>query len=87
METVASNASRICRLVDWMPPRWVLLTLFCAVLVVRGQFMLAHPDAFNSDPDAYGRVARNIHRLQTFGRAANNNAGPLPTAARPPLAT
>ena len=85
MEMAASSQSRICRLVDWMPPRWVLLVLFCAALIVRGRFMLAHPEAFSTDPDAYGAVAQTIHLQRSIGLGTNNYANPLPTATRPPL--
>lgn len=82
MDTPAPATSRICRLVDWVPPRWVLLVLFCAVLYGRGQYTLAHPEAFASDPDGYGAVGRNIYQAGTF---ATDEPFLRPTAARPPL--
>jgi Dolichyl-phosphate-mannose-protein mannosyltransferase len=82
METAASSPSRICRLVDWMPPRWLLLVLFCAALIVRGRFMLAHPEAFSTDPDGYGAVAWFIDQERMF---ATDVPMLRPTAARPPL--
>ncbi len=89
METAASSPSRIRRLIDWMPPRWVLLVLFCAVLVVRGRFMLANSEAFSPDPDAYGLVASRIYQYSTFGLYFDNrldsSMNVRPTAARPPL--
>ncbi len=88
METATSSQSPLCRLVDWMPPRWLLLTLFCVALIVRGRFMLTHPEAFSTDPDGYGAVAWKISQYGTFGLFLDDRSFPVyphPTAARPPL--
>jgi 4-amino-4-deoxy-L-arabinose transferase-like glycosyltransferase len=83
MET-GPQPSRICRLVDWMPPRWVLLLLLCAAVVVRGQFVQWQLGI--SDPDRYGAVAAVLYKtgtLSIYHYAPVNLT--QPTATRPPL--
>ncbi len=67
------------------PPRWALLLLLCAAIVVRGR---VHQTLFVGglwdDPDGYAEVASHLVRNQTFGMSVYGNS-PSPTAARAPL--
>ena len=83
MDTRESTQSRICRLVDRLPPRWVLLVLLCAAVVVRGRFLLSQGEI--SDPDSYGTVASLIYQDGTFGIYPPRFGLIRPTATRPPL--
>ncbi|MEX0676180.1 MAG: glycosyltransferase family 39 protein [Pirellulales bacterium] len=83
MAPAPSNPSRICRLIDRMPPRWVLLVLLCAAVVVRGRFVLSQGEI--SDPDNYGTVALLIYQGRTFGIYPPRFGLIRPTATRPPL--
>ena len=51
----------VVSLLDRMPPRWVLLVLFCLALVVRGRVMLSMSDSLRPDPDGYREVAWNVY--------------------------
>lgn len=83
MSTAASKQARLCRLIDWMPPRWVLLVLLCGVVVVRGRFVLSQ--AALGDPDDYGTVALLINKGGTFGIYPPRFGLIRATATRPPL--
>jgi hypothetical protein len=94
MDTPASEASLVCRLVDRSPPRWVLLVLLCLALVVRGRYVVSHVDELLADPDGYGEVASCVYEQGTFGYDKTDylHSGPTtvnrndsPTATRPPL--
>ncbi len=71
--------------VDRRPPRWVLLTLLCLVILVRGRVVQSLSDSLSfQDPDGYARVAElvaneGVYALETW------NGNPVTTAARPPL--
>src|SRR6476646_6385842 len=70
-------------LLERSPPRWMLLTLLCLALLVRGRVMLANSDSLTKDPDAYGDVAWHVAREQTLGISQQDRT--LPTASRAPL--
>jgi hypothetical protein len=63
-----------------MPPRWVLMSLLCAALVIRGQFMLHRQGSLVDDPDFYLRIGSNLYEAGTFGIHPSS-----PTTYRPPL--
>ncbi|HEV3137027.1 MAG TPA: glycosyltransferase family 39 protein [Pirellulales bacterium] len=69
-------------LVDRVPPRWILLVLLCAVLIVRGRVMLSFSDSLNNDPDGYREVAWSIYNNGEF--AVYDGSWHI-TAYRPPL--
>lgn len=88
METAGPSDSRICRLLERTPPRWVLLSLLCAVLVVRGRVMLDAPAAFSTDPDSYALVAFRWFEDGALAMHWDNRSSPrapIPTAVRAPL--
>ena len=67
------------------PPRWVLLTLLCLALVIRGRVMLANAESLLKDPDAYGSVSWHIARTHTIGLWRDDVGRMVPTATRPVL--
>ncbi|MBI3838183.1 MAG: hypothetical protein HY288_09665, partial [Planctomycetia bacterium] len=69
-------------LVDRMPPRWILLTLLCLVLIVRWRVMIAFSDSLFRDPDGYGYMARQLY---SSGTLSHGNTSYRLTAYRPPL--
>ena len=56
-----------------------LCVVVLLALLIRGGFLLLTPDALESDPDGYRRLAENLFEHGTFG------AADVPTAYRPPL--
>lgn len=73
------------RFLSRMPSRWVLLTLLCLALVVRGRMMLSNLDSLEKDPDAYRDVAWSIYFEHTLGLWNESSGAVEPTATRPPL--
>ncbi len=69
---------------DRRPPRWLLLTLLCAVILVRGRAMLAMSDSLTQDPDSYQVLASHLYYDGTFGWI-RDRSGLEVTAFRPPL--
>src|ERR1044072_7135471 len=86
METEAASQSLdAAGFLDRLPSRWVLLTLLCLALVVRGRMMLGNLDSLEKDPDAYRDAASNIYFEGTLGYWNNASSAIEPTATRPPL--
>ena len=86
METeAASPTPDPPRFLSRMPSRWVLLTLLCLALVVRGRMMLGNLDSLEKDPDAYRDAAWNIYFEGTLGFWNDASGAVEPTATRPPL--
>ena len=70
---------------DRMPPRWLLLTLLCLALVVRGRIMLANLESLQQDPDGYREIAWSLYSDGMLGRWNDQTRSVEPTASRPPL--
>ncbi|HEX5444108.1 MAG TPA: glycosyltransferase family 39 protein [Pirellulales bacterium] len=71
------------RLLDWMPPRWVLLVLLCGVALFRGRYIERHHEI--RDPDGYGDVAWRIYNDHSIAIHSARIGMTWATAARPPL--
>lgn len=68
------------------PPRWMLLLLLCAALMVRGRVMQSNAAALREDPDSYRSVAWGVYRHSTLGfYVGERGVDRPPTASRPPL--
>jgi hypothetical protein len=78
----ADNTSKAVLLRAANPPRWVLLTLLCLALVVRGKVTPLLVDG-PFDPDGYWTVANEL--VQRGGFATVSYGSRVLTAARPPL--
>jgi hypothetical protein len=82
--STAPPQSRFCRLVDWLPPRWLLLVLVCLVIYVRGQVVERFVDSLQRDPDAYANMSDQLARNHEFS-IWDDGVGRIGTASRPPL--
>ena len=85
METAAAASSRICRLIEREPPRWLLLVFLCLVIFVRGRVVASlDTNGLWADPDGYSAVAANLVEHGAFAQTTYYGR-PVLTAARPPL--
>ena len=84
-ERAATAVALTTRLFDREPPRWVLMVLLCAVLVVRGRVMLAFSTTLDQDPGEFRNIAWRIYNNYTFGLYQSQFGMLTSTASRPPL--
>jgi hypothetical protein len=65
--------------------RALALGLFLATLVIRSIVVFGLFNNFRADPDGYRHIAHHLLAQGIFGRDAENETQPAPTAYRPPL--
>jgi len=70
----------------WRDPKWIVVAVLFATVIVRGFVLWVQFDHFEQDPDAYAKIAETIQTHQTFGLTVPEAPDSVnPTAFRPPL--